>query len=565
MQTISEVADRDSYQQLVDLLLEEHLITLADVDKAGRLAGRSDANSFPHLLLDLGMVSEADLAEQLARVSEHEWIAGKDIPETPQLNGVSPRFLKEFSVAGLFFDEHRAGIVVVDPFDDYIRDSLSLELDREIIVHVGTRSDIEKALSNQYAVDDSAEGADEVIDDDEDIERLRDIASEAPVIRYVAVLFQRAVEARASDIHVESAEKGLKLRLRIDGVLKEIAAPPGGTAIGVISRIKLLAKMNIAERRLPQDGRIRHQVNGKEFDMRISTAPTTHGEGVVIRLLDVEQVNLDFETLGFSGPALERFLEILSLPHGVILITGPTGSGKTTTLYTALTRLNDTKSKIITVEDPVEYEVPGINQIQVKPEIGLDFSSLLRSIVRQDPDIIMIGEMRDIETVNIAIQSALTGHLVLSTLHTNDAASGINRLLDMGVDDFLLASTVTGILAQRLVRKLCSHCKKSYQPSAEVISELGLARVMSQQEATFYFAAGCDQCEGTGYRGRLAVLEFLVVTEKIKQLVMSRALSSEITECAVGDGMASMFDDGIEKAAAGLTTLEEVVRLTKRG
>lgn len=297
--------------------------------------------------------------------------------------------------------------------------------------------------------------------------------------------------------------------------------------------------------------------------MRISTSPTIHGEGIVIRLLERAQVNLNFEALGFEKKMLSRFLDVLSLPHGVLLITGPTGSGKTSTLYTALTHLNNKESKIITVEDPVEYELAGINQIQVKPDIGLGFSDILRSIVRQDPDIIMIGEMRDVETAEIAIQSALTGHLVLSTLHTNDAASGLVRLLDMGIDDFLLSSTVNGVLAQRLVRKLCPNCKRNYQPSQQLIDDLNLVSILADEKPSFYSAVGCDACDGTGYRGRLAIMELLVMTENIKRQVMSRVSASVIASEAVNEGMIPIFNDGIYKVARGLTSLEEIKRVTR--
>lgn len=553
---------RERYQDFVTALIDKKLVTDADISKAHRLVATSHGIGFPSLLLDLGMLSESDLADEIALVSGRPRLSSDDYPNEFDLPGVSSRFLKTFSVAGLYDREEETGVAVIDPFDSYISEALTLALDKNVAIHVGVRSEIAKAVEQQFDFSLPSEDSDANHSDAQDIEHLRDIASEAPVIRFVNVLFQRAVEARASDIHIETSEKGLKLRLRVDGVLKAIESPPGGTAIGVVSRIKLLAKLNIAERRLPQDGKIRNQINGKEYDMRISTTPTIHGENVVIRLLDRTQVSLDFETLGFAGRSLERFLEVLSYPHGILLITGPTGSGKTTTLYTALTRLNQEASKIITVEDPVEYELKGINQIQVQPDIGLNFSDVLRAIVRQDPDIIMIGEMRDIETVNIAVQSALTGHMVLSTLHTNDAASGLVRLLDMGVDNFLLASTVNGILAQRLVRKLCDHCKESFTPSREWLDTLHF-QDDNHERPRFYLAQGCEHCEGTGYSGRLAILELLVVTEQIKQHVMSGDSASTILATAVREGMATLFDDGIHKASLGLTTIEEVVRLTK--
>lgn len=551
------------YQLLSTALVDQALLNEQDIAKLERLAGNDPSLRMPQLLLDLGMLSQIDLADQLASVSNTPRVTAKDLPIEPVLDGVSSRFLKNSSIAGLFVDEQRVGIAVVDPFDREITDALALALDKQIQVHVGVRSEIEKAVSQQTEQTLKQPNSLEPSNDDDDIEHLRDIASEAPVIRYVNVLFQRAVEARASDIHIESADKSLKIRLRVDGVLQDFDAPPSSITMGVISRIKLLAKLNIAERRLPQDGRIRYQINGKEFDMRISTTPTIHGEGLVIRLLDRAQVKLDFNTLGFEGQVLNDLLSVLSRPNGVLLITGPTGSGKTTTLYAALTQLNTAQTKIITVEDPVEYELAGINQIQVKPDIGLEFPTVLRSIVRQDPDIIMIGEMRDVETANIAIQSALTGHLVLSTLHTNDAASAVIRLLDMGVDDFLLASTVNGILAQRLARKLCDSCKTSYQPSPALINELSLQALVDTGKTRFHSAVGCEHCGKTGYKGRLAIVELLIVTEPLKRLIMSNANASELATEAIKNGMQTMLLDGITKAARGLTTLEEVVRLTK--
>ncbi len=323
-----------------------------------------------------------------------------------------------------------------------------------------------------------------------------------------------------------------------------------------------MAKLNIAERRLPQDGRIKVQMLGRELDLRVATMPTLYGESAVIRLLDKESVTLDFSALGFSGAHSEQFFHVLAQPHGIILITGPTGSGKSTTLYTALKELNTSERKIISVEDPIEYQLEGINQIQAKPQIGLTFASALRSIVRQDPDVIMIGEMRDIETARIAVQSALTGHLVLSTLHTNDAAGGITRLLDMGLEEYLLSSTINGILAQRLVRRLCPHCKQAYQPELSVINEFNLTRFASQQPIVLYQPKGCEACSFIGYKGREAIIEFLLIKENIRALIAARKEAGVIKQQAVANGMMTLFDDGIRKALNGATTLDEVLRVT---
>jgi general secretion pathway protein E len=382
------------------------------------------------------------------------------------------------------------------------------------------------------------------------------------VIRLVNLIIQRAVELRASDIHIEPFENRLKVRYRIDGVLEEGEAPPQNLTAAIISRVKIMARLNIAERRLPQDGRIMQRVQGRELDLRVSTMPTAHGESVVMRLLDRESVVLDFQHLGFSDELLQRFGQVLRQPHGILLVTGPTGSGKTTTLYTALSKLNTPGVKIITVEDPVEYQIEGINQVQAKPQIGLDFAGALRSIVRQDPDIIMIGEMRDLETARIAIQSALTGHLVLSTLHTNNAAGGVTRLLDMGVEDYLLTSTVNGILAQRLVRRLEPSHAERYEASPEEIDKFGLRRY--QPSGTIHlYRPRASALSPTGYLGRTTIMEFLVMDDALRRAVMRHAGMGELEQLAREAGMRTMYEDGIAKALAGETTIEEVLRVTE--
>ena len=346
-------------------------------------------------------------------------------------------------------------------------------------------------------------------------------------------------------------------------MLHEVESPPKRLSAAVISRIKIMANLDIAERRLPQDGRIRLRIQGKEIDLRVSTVPTMHGESVVMRILDKGGVALDFAKLGFEDPALRQFLDVLLQPHGVLLVTGPTGSGKTTTLYTALDRLNQPDVKILTVEDPVEYQMPGINQIQVKPQIDLTFANALRSIVRQDPDVIMIGEIRDLETAQIAVQSALTGHLVLSTVHTNDAPSTVNRLLDMGVEDYLLTSTVIGILAQRLVRKLCPHCKEAYVALPELVEQMRLRKFSQEREITLWHARGCSNCANTGYIGRVCVTEMMPMTDALRSLVMKHATATDLRAEAVRGGMMTMYEDGLVKALKGVTTFEEVLRATR--
>jgi len=559
----------DNYGLFAESLVRKGKAREAEINRARRLAAQTDDQPLPALLMKLGIVSERDIAEALAEVSGLPLVGTSDYPEaSPLPETVATRFLKENHIVGINALDDAFEVAIANPLEQSLLDALALACEKPVLAKVGIPSEIERAIEQQLGAGKSLMGqlVDNFGGDDEvneaDVEHLKDLASEAPVIRMVNLIMQRAVESRASDIHVEPFEERLKVRFRVDGVLKEVEAPPVRSTAAVISRIKIMAKLNIAERRLPQDGRIKLQVVGKELDLRVSTVPTMFGESVVIRLLHKESIKFDFASLGFEGKALDRFLEVLALPHGIILITGPTGSGKSTTLYTALHKINTPERKIITVEDPVEYQLEGVNQIQTKAQIGLTFASALRSIVRQDPDVIMIGEMRDLETARIAVQSALTGHMVLSTLHTNDAAGGVTRLLDMGLEDYLIASTVNGILGQRLVRRLCPHCHDTYPALPEVVAEMRLRRFQPHGEVMLPRPVGCEMCDGLGYKGRLAIQEFLVMTDDIRRLVMTHAQARLIEEQALKEGMDTMYEDGLRKAVAGLTTLEEVLRVT---
>ncbi|WP_457668863.1 type II secretion system ATPase GspE [Thiolapillus sp.] len=563
------LAETDSNGRLAAMLEASGKLSAQDYSRAARLAAESGVSVW-HMVHKLGLVSERDLAQAFASELGLDIIDAEAFPEVALLeDAVSQRFLKESRVLPLYLEDDRLFLAMADPGDEFAISAMEAASGHEVQPVVALPTDIDNAIEKLYGAGRSAMGEilDGLNDGDEgeaDVETLKDLASEAPVIRLVNLIVQRAVESRASDIHVEPFEGQLKVRYRIDGVLTETEAPPAHSTAAIISRIKLMAKLNIAERRLPQDGRISLRVQGKELDLRVSTVPTMFGESVVIRLLDKESVKFDFGALGFDGDPLKRFKHILDMPHGIVLVTGPTGSGKSTTLYTALSRLNTAEKKIITVEDPVEYQVAGINQIQVKPQIDLTFSSALRSIVRQDPDIIMVGEMRDLETARIAVQSALTGHLVLSTLHTNDAAGGITRLLDMGVEDYLITSTINGILAQRLVRRLCPHCKEAYEPLPELVEELGLDRYTGQGEpVTLYRPVGCNECGGSGYFGRLSLTEVLVMNDELRRLVMRHANAGEIQQAAIDDGMDTLRQDGLRKSVSGLTTLEEVARVAE--
>ncbi len=554
---------------LGELLVERQKLAEADLQRARRVR-EGTGEGLDTLLVKLGLVSERDLAEALAVHLNLPLVRPGDYPEIPATNGgVSPRFLKDSRVIPLFEDEQGLTVAMSNPTDEYVLTALQLATGKTITPRVGIPSELDLAFERLYGGGRSAMG--QIVDaigladnltDEEQIQHLKDLASEAPVIRLVNLMIARAVESRASDIHIEPFENRLKVRYRVDGVLREVESPPSRLSAAVISRIKIMAKLNIAERRLPQDGRIQLRAQGKEIDLRVSTVPTLWGESVVMRILDKASVVLDFEVLGFGPRTLKRFREVLELPNGILLVTGPTGSGKTTTLYTALQTLNTPERKILTVEDPVEYQLEGINQIQVKPQINLNFTNALRAIVRQDPDVIMIGEMRDLETASIAVQSALTGHLVLSTLHTNDAAGSITRLLDMGVEDYLLTSTISGILAQRLVRLLCTQCRQPHPALPELVEEMRLQRFSKAREIILYKPVGCEQCGGTGYRGRAAIMEFLVMSDPLRRMVLKHADATELQAEAQKEGMDTMYEDGLRKAVAGLTTIEEVLRVT---
>src|SRR5690348_15428745 len=552
------------------LLVERGKLKESDLARAERIHAESPDGTLTALLARLGLVSERDLAEAWAETLHLPLLSAKEAPDTSPETTLSLRFMKQHHVVPIGDRDGALELAVADPGDPYPLQAVSLAAGKPVVLRIALRSEIDDLVERWYGQGRSALGA--IVEGmdgeggggEDDIEHLRDLASEAPVIRLVNLLIQRAVEARASDIHIEPFENRLKVRYRIDGVLHEVEAPPASSTAAVISRIKIMARMNIAERRLPQDGRIMLRVQGKELDLRVSCIPTSFGESVVMRILDRGNVILDFDSLGFDEHTLPPFLHVLEQPHGILLVTGPTGSGKTTTLYTALSKINTPDRKIITVEDPVEYQIEGINQMQVKPQIGLDFAGALRSIVRQDPDVIMIGEMRDLETCKIAIQSALTGHLVLSTLHTNSAAGGLTRLLDMGVEDYLIASTVNAIVAQRLVRRLDPATAEAYEPLPEMVAELGLDQLTSRRPLRLYRPRTSAE-NPSGFRGRLAIIEQLTMNDALRRLLMQHADASDIERAARQSGMRTMYEDGLRKALAGLTTVEEVLRVTQEG
>lgn len=528
-------------QILSEYLLEKGMVNHHAMDRAFRAAIET-REPLGDVLTKLGILSENDLVSSYKDVSKIKSATKDDFPpERVEISDIEESFLKEARVLPLQIDENVIKVAVANPFDEYPKKAIEFITGKRAEYFVAPASDI----SAIYEIDQQNQYNDEGWADEngelDDLDRLKDLASEAPVIRFVNRLVHQAVEREASDIHIEPMEASLKIRMRLDGMLEDIEDPPHRFKSAIISRIKIMAGLDIAERRLPQDGRIRLAVQGRDIDFRISTTPTNFGESVVMRVLNQHKMVLDLERLGFPKKEREQFHEAIKKPNGIILVTGPTGSGKTTTLYAALKLLNNPESKVLTIEDPIEYMLEGINQVQVNSNIGLTFASALRSFLRQDPDIMMVGEIRDIETANIAIQASLTGHLILSTLHTNSAAGAISRLMDMGVEDYLLSGTLNMVLAQRLVRKLCNHCKI--------------------EKGEGYEANGCPECQGTGYKGRTTIIEILEVDQEIEKLIKERASDQEIEKTAIEAGMRTMKMQADFMVKTGITSRQEVNRV----
>ena len=508
----------------------------------------------------LGLVSEAALCECLAAASGLP--RADDVllrAAMPLGQAIDAAFLRDIRAVPFAHDDDAVRIAVVDPFDPFVAQAFGYVYAKRVERFVARTSDIdttiERLCQSDVTSDATSDGGDDVASI-EDIDRLRDLVSDAPAIRAVNRLIAEAVDARASDIHLEPTDDSLVVRFRIDGMLREMHRLPQAIRNAVIARIKVVAGLDIAERRLPQDGRMRLAVRGHEIDLRVATAASIHGESAVLRILDRSKLALDFVTLGFDDALAQGLRAAIHRPHGIVLVTGPTGSGKTTTLYAALAELNGVERKLLTVEDPIEYRLPGVVQTQVQPGIGLTFASALRSFLRQDPDVIMVGEIRDTETAEIAVQAALTGHMILSTLHTNTAAGAVGRLIDMKVEPFLLASVLAGVLAQRLVRRLCDDCRTPYVPDKTTRHDLELPK-----KAEFFHPVGCASCNGTGYRGRLALFEFIPVDAVLARLILDRVDTRVIEDAAHAAGHRSLIQDGIAKAARGLTSIEEVLRV----
>jgi general secretion pathway protein E len=566
-EAVESISPRDTLPDLGERLVAQGLLSERDLERA-RLAKREMGCMLGEALVRLGLVAESNVVKALGEELGVVVVVKDDYPEEPALLELVPeQFLLNNTVVPLSESEDRIVLAALKPQDEFTGKALRLATGKDIELRLGLAADIESALE-RYCQTEEEEALESFgafdINDDEFVEHLKDLASEAPVIQRVNQIIQRSLDIEASDVHLEHFDDGLRLRYRIDGVLQEASQiTDSNLSAAIVSRIKLLANLNIAERRLPQDGRIMMRVKGHELDLRVSTLPTVHGEGIVMRVLDRESIRLDLADMGFSEDTFESYTELLRRPHGVLLLTGPTGSGKTTTLYASLSNMDSDSMKVITVEDPVEYQLHGINQIPVHSQIGLTFARALRSILRQDPDIIMIGEMRDTETAQIAVQSALTGHLVLSTLHTNTAAGAITRLEDMGVERFLITAAVNGVLAQRLVRKLCTDCKTAVDLPSDVLKKTGLEPFMSSGSQTIYEAAGCETCKQTGYRGRMAIHELFVLDSTIQRAVLDGADAHRLRDHARARGMRTLYEDGLRKVAMGLSSLDEVLRVTQ--
>ena len=561
----SSIAAADEQGLLGQRLVADGKLSARDLDRA-LSAQRETGGLLGRVLVRLGLVSELDVAAALAAQMKLPLVLADAFPAVPPLvETVAPGFFRTHRILPLEMRDDAVSVVMATPQDEFALRALRLASGLRVVPAIGIESEIDAALARAMETgashDESVEELDATSASDF-VEHLRDLASEAPVIRRVNVVISRVTDLRASDIHLEPFDDGLHVRYRVDGVIDTFEIIEPRLAAAVVSRVKLLAQLNIAERRLPQDGRIKMRVKGRELDLRVSTVPTVHGESVVLRVLDRASMHFSLAELGFSPDTLTRFEALLARPHGILLVTGPTGSGKTTTLYGALSKLDANALKILTVEDPVEYQLDGINQIHVHPQIGLTFANALRSILRQDPDIIMIGEMRDGETAQIAVQSALTGHLVLSTLHTNTAASAVVRMKDMGVESYLITSTVNGVLSQRLVRRLCGHCKQPTDLPAELVANSGLARFLPPGQGVFK-ASGCAQCRGTGYWGRASIHELLVVDDPVRDAILRGADAAQLQEVARRGGLVSLYEDGLRKVASGVTSLEEVLQVTQ--
>jgi general secretion pathway protein E len=560
---------------LGSILLDLGLITPEKLEialKEKSSSGKTGRRHLGEVLVNLGFISEEDMLRALSSQLGLKYLKFSEFPKSiPSGTYPTVKFMKQYRFVPIGMEDGVLKIAIYNPLNEYVVDALQFFSDQTLEMFLSSEKDIMEAIEQYFGSNvhmtsimegmREEEAETEEIELSEDVHHLRDMAFEAPIVKLVNMLITKAVEGRTSDIHIEPFENSVKVRYRIDGALMQVESLPKRIQPAVISRIKIMSRLNIAERRLPQDGRIKLRVSGRDIDLRVSTIPTIYGESIVMRILDRGTALVVLDYLGFPEDTIEKYTKLINTPYGMLLVTGPTGSGKTTTLYASLNKINSENKKIITVEDPIEYQIDGINQIQIKPQIGLTFANGLRHIVRQDPDIIMVGEIRDIETAEISIHSALTGHLVFSTLHTNDAPGAVTRLLDMGIEGFLVSSSLIGVLAQRLVRVICLACKEPYAPEQEIIDKIAFL----PDNFTAYKGTGCDECRGTGYRGRTGIFELMVVDGEMRRLVLESSSSDVIRQLAVKKGMQVLRDSGWEKVKEGVTTIEEVLRVSQEG
>ena len=552
-------------KQLGDILLDNGLVTpdqlgeaMEEQNRVGRSLGR--------VLVDRGVLTESQLVASLAAQIGMRFVDLGDIQiDGSALGRVPGAVARRHTAIPIGYEEGKLLVAMADPANVFAIDDIRSAAGIDVRPCVSTRADVVAAIDRFYrAGDQDFEDLTqqlETADDEEDLSKVKEITEDAPIVRYVNLLITQAIQDRASDIHLEPSEHDLRVRYRIDGVLHEVMRSPRAIQSGVISRLKIMADINIAERRIPQDGRLSVSAHGKKIDLRVATLPTVWGEKVVMRILDNSTARMDLADLGFSPHNMGIFEKSYVKPYGMILVTGPTGSGKSTTLYATLNQVNRPEVNIITVEDPVEYRLPGVNQVQVNNKAGLTFAAALRSILRSDPDIVLIGEIRDHETAQIAVEASLTGHLVLSTLHTNDAPSAITRLTEMGIEPFLVGSAVDAVLAQRLARRLCSKCKEQYEPEPSQLESIRYQPYPGDPTPTWYRAVGCPACAKTGFKGRVAIHEVMAISDEIERLTVERASSTRIGAVAVEQGMRTLREDGLLKAATGITTIDEVFRV----
>ena len=554
-------------KRLGEILLAKGVIDEERLREALRIQ-KEKGGLLGDILISLGYVDEDKLAESLSEHLGIELIDPLSYDIDPEaLRLVSEQLARKYTLIPLKREENVLHVAMTDPLNIYAMEELKHMTGCIVRPYVATRSSINRAIEQLYGIGQKMEEVLKTVDEEslgyaeeggEAVDLLQEMAQEAPVIKAVNLLISQAVREKASDVHIEPAENEVRVRYRIDGVLYKVQSLPKKLLLGIISRIKVMAHLNIAEKRLPQDGRVLMKMGEREIDLRISTFPTIYGENVVIRILEKEGLFKDIRELGLSKDTLDSFQKLIRKPYGMILVTGPTGSGKTTTLYSALSFINSVEKNIITVEDPVEYEIQGIRQSQINTKVGLTFANALRNILRQDPDVIMVGEIRDLDTARISVESALTGHLVFSTLHTNDAPSTITRLIDMGVEPYLVSSCLLGVVAQRLVRVICPYCKEEYKPPENLIKAMGAKEITK-----FYKGKGCKLCRNTGYRGRIGIFELMVMDDSLREIALQRVPVSELRKVCRKMGMKSLREAGMEKVKEGITTLEEVIRVTE--